>query len=126
MITLDDVRAHFAESEIAGDWTDERVSAVLAAERSAQRSVLDLPSPRPAEADDALLRRVVHNLTTSTAKDVERIGINADGVRDLERPWSRRREREEPSPEPTPKPRRKRAAKKTAAASAATNTKENR
>lgn len=124
MITLEDVRKHLADNKIEGDWDDERVSAVLAAEKAAQRSVLDLPSPRPTEADEALLRRVAHNLATSTSKDVERIGVLADGVRELEQPWSRR---SAPVPdEPAPKPRRsKRTAKKSASRSAATNQKEN-
>lgn len=123
MITIEDVRNHLAESNTEGDWSDERVAGVLAAEHAAQRSTLNLPSPRPAEADEALLRRVVHNLTTSTSKAVERIGIHGDGVRDLERPWSRRRAPEQVQPR-NPKPRRKRAAKKTAA-KPATNSKEN-
>jgi hypothetical protein len=124
VITLEDVRAYLTDNKIEGTWDDERVSGVLAAEHGAQRSVLDLPSPRPAEADEALLRRVVHNLTTSTSKAVERIGIHGDGVRDLERLWSRRRAAE-PTEAPAPRAntqssRRKRAAKKTAATSATT------
>ncbi|KRB73078.1 hypothetical protein ASE01_20090 [Nocardioides sp. Root190] len=125
MITIEDTLKHLAENSIAGAWDDERVTAVLAAERAAQRSVLDLPSPRPAEADEALLARVVHNLTTSTSKTVERIGVQGDGVRELEQRWSRRR-RAEPVEDSSPKPRRKRAAKKTAATPADTNKKENR
>lgn len=125
MITIEEALKHLADNGIKGDWDDERVAAVLAAERSAQRSVLDLPSPRPAEADEALLARVVHNLTTSTSKSVERIGVQGDGVRELERPWSRRRAPQPPE-DPAPKPRRKRAAKKTAATPADTEKKENR
>lgn len=122
MITADDVRKHLADNDITGDWTDERISTVLAVEHAAQRSVLDLPSPRPDKADEALLQRVVHNLTTSTTKHVERIGVLGDGVRDLERPWSRRRAAQ--PTEADPKPRRKRTAKKTAAKKAATSQKE--
>lgn len=124
MITLEDVRKHLADNTIEGDWDDERVSTVLAAEKGAQRSVLDVPSPRPAQVDEALLRRVVHNLVTSTSKDVERCGVHGEGVRELEEPWSRRKAQQEI--EPSPKPRRKRAAKKSAATSAATNQKEKR
>lgn len=122
MITLEDVRTYLADNKIDdAAWDDERVSGVLAAEHSAQRSVLDLPSPRPAEADEALLRRVVHNLTTSTSKAVERIGVHGDGVRDLERPWSRRRAAAPPEiTTSATSSRRKRAAKKTAAKSATT------
>lgn len=130
MITIDDVREQLADrtpADGAPVWDDDRLAAVLAAEAAAQRSILDPTSDSPAaDLDAALLRRVVHNLTTSTSKTVERIGIHADGVRELERPWSRHRASEradsaDSGPEPAPKPRRKRAAKKTAAKSATTS-----
>lgn len=123
MITLADVRKYLDDNKIEGDWDDDRVSAVLAVEHGAQRSVLNIPSPRPAEVDDALLRRVAHNLTTSTSGPVERIGVQGDGVRDLERPWSKRRS---PGPAAQPAadegPRGNTAVKKTAAKKAATTT----
>ena len=122
MITSENVREALPD----GDWSDETVAAVLAAEHSAQRSVLDLPSPRPEDADKALLARVVHNLTTTNGSPLARVGIDGDGVRDLERPWSRRRAPERRTdahglPEDIQTPvRPRRAVKKTAAKKAAT------
>lgn len=121
MINVEDVRKALPE----GEWSDETVAAVLAAEHSAQRSVLDLPSPRPEDADKALLARVVHNLTTTNGSPLARVGIDGEGVRDLERPWSRRRAPERRTdahgrPEDQTPARPRRAVKKTAANKAAT------
>lgn len=118
MITPDDILQHLAELE-GGEWPTETIAAVLAAERAAQKSVLNVPSPRPVDVDAALLARVVHNLATTDGEPLARVGINGAGVRDLEAPFSKRRHGDAPAEPPT-KPRGKTtAAKKTAATTAA-------
>lgn len=100
-LTLEDVKTRLGAA--AGDWPDARISEVLKAERAAQRSRVDAPSPRPAELDDALLARVEHNLrTTDPDRDVVRVGVDAPGVRALEEPHNRRVPREQRAPDVRP------------------------
>lgn len=88
MIALDDVKKHLGDD--AGRWSDEAISAALAAEHSAQRSVTRWSGTRPAELDDALLRRVAHNLAENGEKGGSRVGVNAPEVRDLEQAYGTR------------------------------------
>ena len=127
MITLEDVRDQLdaiaaLDPASVGDWSDETVSAVLAAEHSAQRSVLNVPSPRPVEVDTALMLRVLHNLATTSGEPLVRVGIHAEGVREIEAPYSKRTQGDTDEPRTgSPKSRgSKPAATNTAATTAAT------
>lgn len=117
MITIEDVKKELGKA--AEKYDDQAIGGVIAAEYAAQRSVLDIPSPRPAEIDQALLKRALHNLETYDGEQpVRRIGIQGDGVRELEKPWSRRHDpRLEAESKPTTK---RRTAKKATAKRAAT------
>lgn len=117
MITIEDVRKDIGKD--AEQYDDQTIGAIIGAEYAAQRSILDIPSPRPAEVDQALLKRVAHNLETFKGEEpVRRVGVNADGVRELEREWSRRKDpRLEAAAAP---PKKRRATKKASAKKAAT------
>jgi len=124
VITLEDVSEQLdaiaaLDPARVGDWSDETVSAVLAAEHAAQRSVLNVPSPRPVEVDMALMIRVLHNLATTNGDPLVRVGVHAEGVREIEMPYSKRTQGNA-EPDPTPTRRGSKAAKKTAATTAAT------
>lgn len=88
MITISDVQEALIEADL--DFPDDIVGRVLAAERGHQRSVLDIPSPRPADVDEALVERVVHNLRTTAGEPLRRIGHEAKTVGPLEAPYRRR------------------------------------
>jgi hypothetical protein len=109
VITLEDVRNMLAALDPAevGDWSDETVSSVIAAESAHQRSMLNIPKSRPAELDESLMLRVLHNLATTNGEPLKRVGIQAEGVRELERRWSRRQSREAKAEQDDPKPRGK-------------------
>ena len=121
-ITLEDVREQLAafDPAVVGDWSDETITAVLAAEAAAQRSVLKIPATRPAALDQALMIRVLHNLATTNGVPLVRVGVKGEGVRELEAPYSRRSASAEPDPGSTKLRGSKPAAKKTAATTAAT------
>jgi len=94
VITLKDVREQLEaiaelDPDSVGDWSDETVAGVLAAEHAAQRSVLNIPAPRPVEVDTALILRVLHNLATTDGEPLVRVGVHAEGVREIEAPYSK-------------------------------------
>ena len=95
MITIEDIRTELGEGTRI---TKKAVGAVLAAEHAQQRSVCNVPTPRPVELDDALLRRVMVNLEQTGGKaPVRRLGSTDDKVRALEAPYSRRSPRQQTS-----------------------------
>lgn len=101
---LADVKAYLGDQNV---WTDDEISAALAAETSAQTRVVKLPaetdpvSDYPADLAEALCRRVAHNLAlrglplgvsvdlTDTAVATNRVGGTDAEVRRLEAPWRR-------------------------------------
>jgi hypothetical protein len=118
VITISDVQEALKEQDL--DFPDEVVGQVLAAEHGHQRSVLDIPSPRPAEVDEALTARVVHNLHTTGGEPLRRIGYQGDGVASLEAPYRVRAITTEPAEEPAPTTTAKKAAKRPATSAAPT------
>lgn len=119
MITIDNVKEHLGDE--ASKYDDGVLTDVLAAEASAQRSRLAIPERRPVVLDEALLSRVAYNLAETGGKKIIRCGIEAEGVRELEAPFSRRRAHEPASEQGSPKTRAKRGAKKAVAAPVAPN-----
>ena len=120
-VSLDSVLADLP-AELVSNATQERIAAVLAAEKAHQRSIVRPHSPRPAELDSALLARVRFNLETGDpAKDVARLGGACPEVLELEAPFrnrvpaSDRVDVDAPAPAAAPAARpRKRTAKKAA------------
>ena len=92
-LSLDEITAQLPD-ELVADIPQELLSAVLAAERSHQRSVTHHDGKRPAELDEALVARVRVNLEQLPAGaslgDVIRAGGRDEEVRKLEAPYSTR------------------------------------
>jgi hypothetical protein len=118
-LSLADLKDKLPNALVA-DVPQDVLSAVLAAERTQQRSIVRGDSPRPSELDRALVARVRHNLEQGIPTDVadvaRRGGASAE-VRDLEAPFSRRvtaAARAEAAAAPAGRPAKKTTAKKAA------------
>jgi hypothetical protein len=63
--TIDDVEDYLAFDSCGDDpsWTRGQIESTLAAETAAQAAVCRIPTPMPADLNEALCRRVAQNLS---------------------------------------------------------------
>lgn len=120
MITIEDAQTHLVSVPL--EFPDETVAAVLAAEHAHQRSLVQVDGTRPAELDEALLRRVEVNLAATGGDPVTRGAGRDDQVRALEAPHARRRSAAQDETPPKNRGRQRRRTKKTAATKTAAPT----
>jgi hypothetical protein len=83
------------EPRTLGEWPEETVEQIRAAEAAAQRSVCNIPDGEyPDDLDRALERRVEVNLAQYDGGPIVRVGSADPEVRELEAPYSKRSARE--------------------------------
>lgn len=123
-ISIADVVAKLPKS-LVEDVPQDVLSAVVAAERAAQASVVRYDGKRPSRLDQALVARVRYNLeqtAPTTAAEVIRAGGRSTEARELEADYSTRSPRVADEPRPARRARssrgkrgKKKATKKAAA-----------